>query len=154
MIRGQVKQGWQTIRQIACETMKKNRIGFFNSELQRELGKRPKKQRACYARNPFILEALDRGFILQSCISEDVITIGPCECFSLVDVVNKLMLHPRMSVEYENWIKHPNKEKHYLITALTRALTGHIDKKTGKSVYTFKNWRVLGINISIDSFSF
>jgi hypothetical protein len=56
------------------------------------------------------------------------------------------MLHPQMEDKRQSWDLCEKKEKHYSITALTRTLTGHIDKPTGKSVYTFMGWRVLGIN--------
>lgn len=60
------------------------------------------------------------------------------------------MQHPSMTSIRPNWYLCSKKEKHYAITALTRTLTGYIDKKTNKSVFTFLNWRLLGINISID----
>lgn len=46
MISGQVEKGWETIRSMAVNTMRQNKTGRFNSELQRELGSRKKKQRA------------------------------------------------------------------------------------------------------------
>ena len=150
MIRGQVELGWQTIREIALETRRKNKTDFFSSQVQQELGRRPKKQRLCYARNTFVLAALERGFDLYNSKSEGFIKIGPCECTSIVEVVNKLMLHPDMINSRESWVAYAKKEKHSAVTALTRMLTGHIDKRTGKKVFSYKNWHILGINISID----
>jgi hypothetical protein len=155
MIRGQVEKGWEAIRMAAVNTMREKGTGRFSSELQRQLGSRPKKQRACYARNPYVLAALERGFTLEYCTfpcpsGEQFVIFGPCECSSLVAVVEKLMQHPQMASLRQNWNTYPKKEKHYAITALTRSLTGHVDKKTGKSVFTFFGWRLLGINISID----
>lgn len=152
MISGQIKQGRNTIRQIARETNRRNKTGFFNSELQAELARRPKKQRARYARNRFVLAALIRGFDLVCCSSGDIIKIGPNECTNLVAVIEKLMQHPSMVNERQSWDLTKKKEKHAILTSLTRSLTGHVDKKTGKCVFSFKNWRILGINIylSID----
>ena len=55
------------------------------------------------------------------------------------------MAFPQMKKEKEVWQNTKNKEKYYGITALTRTLTGHVDKKTNKRVYSFKGWRVLGL---------
>lgn len=118
-----------------------------DSDVQRELGQRPKKQREPYARNSYILAALYKGFALEYTKTGKVVKIEPCECSSLVAVINKLMSEPQMNEERQSWDRCEKKEKHYSITALTRTLTGHVDKRTGKSVYTFMGWRVLGINI-------
>jgi hypothetical protein len=50
----------------------------------------------------------------------------------------------------ERWSVYPQKEKHPAVTILTRMLTGNIDSRTSKRVFTYKNWRILGINISMD----
>lgn len=146
MIRGQLNAGLETIRKIAQETMKKNKKGFYSSDLQSELGKRP-KNRQPYARNEYIIAALLKGFNLEYTKTGQIVNIKPSECSSLVDVINKLMSEPQMENEQKSWDKCIKKEKHYSITALTRTLTGHIDKQTGKSVYSFMGWRVLGINL-------
>lgn len=145
MIRGQIEAGFETIREIARATMKEKNVSFYNREVQRELGSR-KKKRAPAARNIYILAALSKGFGLQHTTSGEMVYIEPNECSSLVDVVEKLMAYPVMENKRESWNTCENKEKHYAITALTRTLTGHIDKKTKKSVFTFMSWRVLGIN--------
>lgn len=152
MIRGQVELGWQTIRKIAIETRRRNQSDFFSSEIQQELGKRPKKRRASYARNTFVLAALERGFDLSNSKSGggSVVKIGPCECSCIVDVVDKLMSDPLMENQKQNWRLYVQKQKHPAVTILTRMLTGHIDKRTGKRVFSYQNWRILGINISID----
>lgn len=147
LIRGQVEAGWDTIRQLARETMKRKNVSFFNPEVQRELGKRPKKKRQSYARHPYILAALYKGFDLEYKQTGEVVKITPHECDSLVCVIDKLMSHPQMASKRESWDECEEKESYYAITALTRTLTGHIDKKTNKSVYSFMGWRVLGINI-------
>ena len=67
MIRGQVEKGWEAIRIAAINTMREKGTGRFSSELQRQLGSLPKKQRACYARNPYVLAAFERGFTLEFC---------------------------------------------------------------------------------------
>ena len=43
-----------------------------------------------------------------------------------------------MKEERESWDQCQKKEKSYWITALTRTLTGHVCKKTGKCVFSFK----------------
>ena len=128
IIRGQVELGFETIREIARATMKARNVSFYNSEVQRQLGSR-KKNRAPAARNSFILAALCRGLRLQHTTSGEIVTIEPYECSSLVNVVDKLMNHPLMDDKRESWNTCKNKEKHYAITALTRTLTGHIEKK-------------------------
>lgn len=146
MIRGQLDAGFETIRQLARETMKRKNISFFNSDVQRELGRRPKNRRP-YARNLYILAALSKGFSLKYTKTGDILTINPYECSSLVFVIDKLMLHPQMENKRQNWNLSKNKEKHYAISGLTRMLTGYIDKKSGKGLYSFMGWIILGINL-------
>jgi len=112
MLSGQIELGSATIRRMAVETRRTNKTDFFSSKVQQELASRPKKKRACYARNRFVLAALTRGFKLYNCISKDVVEIGPDRAKSIVDVVNKLMLHPQMSILKEEWYSFPKKEKH------------------------------------------
>ncbi len=82
----------------------------------------------------------------------DIIDINPFECRSLFEVVNKLMLHPQMSDFKESWIsfQQNRRGKHPAYSGLTRILTGNIDRRTKKMVFSYKNWRVLGINLYID----
>ena len=42
------------------------------------------------------------------------------------------------------------KKGNYAVTALTRILSGHIDQRTGKKLFSFNEWRVLGINCFIE----
>ena len=85
--------------------------------------------------------------MLQDQKNHHIVIIEPFECKSLVDVISKLMNQPHMIEERENWHQCQKKEKSYWISGLTRALTGHKCKKTGKCVFSFNNWRVLGIFI-------
>nr|QUO99132.1 putative HNH homing endonuclease [Oedogonium capilliforme]QUO99167.1 putative HNH homing endonuclease [Oedogonium capilliforme] len=147
MLQGQTLEGFDAIRKANQEKMKQLGVGFYDSEIQRELGKRPKKQRQCFSRNPYVKAALQRGFMLQDAKNNQVVIIEPSECSSLVDVIEKLMNQPHMKEERESWHQCKKKEKSYWITALTRTLTGHVCKKTGKCVFSFKGWRVLGIFI-------
>jgi len=150
MIRGQFKEGWNAIMQESLEKRRNNKSDRFNSEVQRELGSRPKKKRACYARHPYIKAALIRGFDLYNKESGSVVKIGPCECDQMVDVIDKLMSHPDMINEREVWLAYEKKEKYPVLTGLTRILTGHVDTRTRKRLYSYKNWFVLGINIIIE----
>ena len=68
----------------------------------------------------------------------------------MVSVIDKLMLHPVMKNEREVWLGYQKKEKYPLLTGLTRILTGNINEKTKKGLYSYKNWVVLGINILIE----
>ena len=56
-----------------------------------------------------------------------------------------LMKCPQMKHKQVIWKKTQKKEKYYGITGLTRILTGHIDSKTGKCLYSCMGWRVLGV---------
>lgn len=150
MIRGQIKEGWDIIRQQTLEKRRANKSDRFNSEIQRELGRRPKKQRARYARNTYIKAALERGFDLYNKKTGCVLKIGPCECQHMVDVIDKIMLQPNMEDKKEVWINYKKKENYPLLTGLTRLLTGHVDQKRKKRLYSYNNWFVLGINIIIE----
>lgn len=157
MIIGNLEKGFELIRDMACKTMKERNVSFYNSEVQRELGSRPKKQRKPYARNLYILHALGKGFSMQHVASKEIIEIRACSCSSLVEVMNVFMQHPLNAERLPEWIAYKNKEGYYGITALTKTLTGYVGKETtslgeksknaGKAIYTFMGWRVLGINI-------
>lgn len=97
MMQGRTAAGDANIRKANQEKMKREGVGFYNSALQRELANRPKKQRECYARNDFVMEALARGFDLEHVKTGDVVRIGPSECSSLNAVVEKYLDHPTMS---------------------------------------------------------
>ena len=130
--------------------MRNEKTGFYNSALQRELGLRLKKPRKPYVRNVYVAAALSRGFTLEHTETLETVIIEPFECPNIVFVINKLMLHPQLEQRRENWNRFPNKKKHFAVSALTRILTGHIDQRTGKSLYSFMGWRVLGINSFIE----
>nr|YP_002000418.1 putative HNH homing endonuclease [Oedogonium cardiacum]YP_002000460.1 putative HNH homing endonuclease [Oedogonium cardiacum]ABU88179.1 putative site-specific DNA endonuclease [Oedogonium cardiacum]ACC97280.1 putative HNH homing endonuclease [Oedogonium cardiacum]ACC97296.1 putative HNH homing endonuclease [Oedogonium cardiacum] len=147
MLQGKTSEGLEALRKANQKKMQELGVGFYNSDLQRELAKRPKKQRQCYSRNSYVKAALERGFMLQDQKNSHIVIIQPFECKSLVDVIDKLMNQPHMIEERENWHQLQKKEKSYWITGLTRTLTGHICKKIGKCVFSFKGWRVLGIFI-------
>lgn len=150
MIRGQFKEGWDIIQRKTLETRRENKSDRFNSDIQRELGRRPKKQRQRYARNLYVKAALTQGFDLYNKKSESIVKIGPCECNHMVDVINKLMSYPDMANERDIWLGYKKKEKYPVLTGLTRLLTGHVDKRTRKALFSYKNWRILGINIIIE----
>ena len=108
------------------------------------MGPKPRKP---YARNFFILNALQKGFILESIETKKQIVIEPGECSSLQEVVTKWMAHPEMEFKREAWLNCEEKKRFnfYELTALTRTLTGHRDAVTKKSLYSVSGWRVLGI---------
>ncbi len=147
MLLGQTNAGFEAIRKANQLKMKKNQVGFYNSELQRELGKRQKKKRKPYARNLYVKAALEKGIIIQWIQTNEIVIIEPFTYPSLVDVINYLMIYPQMVDKQQSWESCLKKEKYSAVTALTRILTGHIDKKTGKKLFSFMGWRVLGIFI-------
>ncbi len=129
MLSGQANAGFEAIRKANQLKMEKNKKGFYNPDLQRELGKRPKKKRNTYARNIYVKAALKKGMILQWIKTNEIVVIEPLEFSSLVDVVGYLMTFPQMIDKKESWDTCLKKEKHYSISGLTRTLTGHVDKK-------------------------
>jgi hypothetical protein len=150
MLSGQIELGADTIRKMAQEKMKNEKTGFFSSDTQRELGSRPKKPRKPYAKNAYVGAALARGFALEHTATGEILTVEPFECANIVFVIDKLMSHPLMAEKLEDWVSCEKKEKHYGVSGLTRHLTGHIDEKTGKRLYSIMGWRVLGINSYIE----
>ena len=150
MLKGQYDLGTDTIRKMAQDKMKKEKTGFFDCNLQRELALRPKKPREPYSRHECIAAALARGFTLQHIPSGEILRIEPFECPNVVYVIEKLMLHPQMEKRRESWNVSKNKNKYYTVSALTRVLSGHIDQKTGKKLFSFNEWKVLGINCLIE----
>ncbi len=125
--------------------MKARGVSFYDPEVQRELGRRPKKTRQPYARNVYILAALLKGFDLEFVQTGEVLSVNAGEFSSIVSVVDYLMAQPQMADQRQKWIKCVRKEKFYGVTGLTRTLTGNIDQRTGKRVLTFMGWRVLGL---------
>lgn len=145
LMTGKTLEGLTAMRKQNHLNMKTNEIGFYNSEFQRELGKRPKKKRQPYARNEFIVNALEKGFALQSKKTGTQIIFQPMECTNLQEIIEKWLNHPEMSDYQSAWFDCIKKDKFSLYTGLTRSLTGHRDKKTNKAVYSVAGWRVLGL---------
>ena len=147
MMNGLSEDGVKSMRKQNHQNMKTNKRGFYDPDLQRELGSRP-KSREPYARNKYIIAALKRGFILEAPNPASQIVIQPDECSSLTEVVNKWIEHPEMADHKQSWVDCSEKEKFYFLTALTRILTGHVDEKTTKALYSVKGWKVLGIFVN------
>jgi hypothetical protein len=147
MMNGKTADAMNAMRKQNQLRMKERNVGFYNSESQRELANRPKKQRQRYARNKYIKEALKRGFVLQSIKTNTVVLISPNECNTVYDVLDLWLSHPEMEDQNKLWQEAVKKENFSLYTALTRSLTGHRDKRTAKAVYTVANWYILGIFI-------
>lgn len=146
MMNGQSDEALAAMRKQNQVNMKQRKVGFYNSDLQRQLGRRPKRRKP-YARNLFILNALKKGFILESIETKEQIVMEPFECSSLQEAVTKWMAHPEMESKRKAWLNTEEKKRSqfYEYTALTRILTGHQDKKTKKVLYSVSGWRVLGI---------
>ena len=146
MLNGQVTLGRQTIRRLATQTMIERNVSFYNRDVQRELGSRP-KNRQPKARNIYVVSSLQKGFTLKHAQTGNVFTVQPNECSSLVYVMDKFMNHPLNTNKKESWETIQKKEKHSVLTALTRILTGHIDSKTKKCLFSVNGWMFLGVNL-------
>lgn len=131
--------------------MKKNKVGFYDPVLQRNLSLRPRKPRKTYARSLFIQTALQRGFLLESTITKSTFIVQPSQCTSLQQVISEWLQHPEMEYKRQAWQECKKKESFGLATGLLRTLNGHVDKKTKKAVYTVASWRIVGIFISFAS---
>lgn len=147
MMKGNTAEGLEAIRKENHKRMKQNKVSFYNREVQAELGRHPKKQRQAYARNTYVLSALQKGFILQSTKTNAEVVIQPGECKSLVQVIDQWLSHSEMHEKRSLWLACENKEKFTLYTGLTRMLTGHRDQKTNKAVYSVAGWRIKGLNV-------
>lgn len=148
MLQGQLKKGFSFIQKQNQLNMKEKKIGFYNTVFQSELAKRPRKRRKSSSRNFFVTTALERGIFLKYVKTQEVIIIKPFETANVTEVINILMHHPQMKKKKQIWETIKKKEKSYGVSALTRILTGHIDKKTGKSLYSFMGWQLSGIFIN------
>ncbi len=73
-------------------------------DLQKELGKRPKKKRTPYTRNIYIKVALERGMILQYLKTNEIVIIEPFTCSSLIDVIDYLMTFPQMMDRKQSYL--------------------------------------------------
>lgn len=145
MMKGNEAEAMEAMRKQNHLNMKQNKVGFYNSKVQTELAQRPKKQRQPYARNNYVLSALQKGFVLQSKKTNSRIVFQPSECESLVAVIDKWLSHPEMHEKRLLWLACKTPEKYTLYTGLTRMLTGHRDKKTKKAVFSVAGWRVEGL---------
>lgn len=147
MLQGNQKKGTRLIQKQNQMNMKKQKIGFYNSMTQREFAKRPRKKRKPFAKNIFVKAALKKGFILKHIETNQTMVIKPNETKNVTEVIDLLISHPQMEEKRASWNDCQKKEKSFPVSALTRILTGHRDKKTQKSVYSFMGWRLLGIFI-------
>lgn len=144
MMRNRQIAAHKALRTAIYLRMKEQQKGFWNSEFQRELGKRS-KERKPYARNSYVLAALEKGFILENNLTKETVVIKPRECSSLQDVLSLWLNRPDMSKYYLEWINAEKKHNYHLYTSLSRSLTGHRDNQTNKSVYSVAGWRILGL---------
>lgn len=147
MMKGKRQEAQAALRKQIHQNMKEQGKGFWDYELQRELGKRPKNRKP-YSRNDYVKAALERGFILQFALTNECVYFSPSECGNLREVLEVWLKRPSMIHRYDSWQTAEKKQKHTLYTALTRCLTGHRDKKTNKAVYSVAGWRILGIVLS------
>ena len=145
MMKGNTAEALEAMRKQNQLNMKKKKVGFYDSKLQSELAQRPRKKRQPYARNIYILSALQKGFVLQSKETNARIRFQPGECKSLVEVLDKWLSHPEMDEKRLLWVVCKNPENFTLYTGLTRMLTGHRDKKTNKAVFSVAGWRIEGL---------
>jgi hypothetical protein len=100
-----------------------------------------------YVRSPYAKAALRNGFTLTSPTGA-IFVVLPNQYANLQQIVGDWVKHPEMQEKYlQSWKNCLEKESHILTTALTRHLTGHIDKKTKRSVFTIASWQVTGINL-------
>lgn len=153
MLRNKKKEGLTALWKQNQENMKCRKVGFFNSELQRELAKRPRKKRCFYARSFFVKKALEKGFMLESIKTKAILEIKPGEFSSICEVMEKWMTHPEMAQIKKTWEKLIKKESFYYYTALLRTLDGpkpdafteNPKTKKQKILFSFAGWRILGI---------
>jgi hypothetical protein len=150
MISGRIDKGDEAIRKMIQEKMKKEGKGFYSSAVQKELATRPRKRRIAYTKSPYIATALLRGFTLYNAKTGETVCIEPLECPNLVFVIDKVMQVPSMKAKREKWNCNDKKSNYSTVTGLTRILTGNVQQKTGKSLYSTGGWTVKGINLDID----
>lgn len=145
MLQGNKEKGIHFIQKQNHLQMREKKIGFYSSITQRELAKRTRKKRKPFSKNFFVHVALKKGFLLKHIQTNQTLVIKPDANANITEVIDQLMNHPQMKHKKVAWDHYQKKEKSYGVSALTRILTGHIDKKTGKSVYSFMGWQLLGI---------
>ncbi len=152
MMSGRIAKGEEVIRQKAQQTMKDKKIGFFSSETQRNLANRPHAPRRPYTRDAFVTAALERGFTLEKKVGDtlETVVIEPSECPNLTFVVNKLMQCPSMHDKRTKWDLEQHKSQNWIVSSLTRIITGYRCSKTGKMLFSVLGWTVKGINTNIN----
>lgn len=142
---GQTVEGRRAIWEQNQATMRENGVGFNDPATQRELATRPRNKRKPYLRNEYVKAALERGFILKSVATGATVEIKAGECATLHNVMDLWLSHPELKQQKEQWQQAPVKQSFSLYTGLTRIITGHVDKKTKKSVFTVAGWFIQGI---------
>lgn len=140
----QQTKAYKALRHQIQTNMKKNKKGFYDSNLQKNLGSR-KKFRKPKARKQEVVKALEKGFLLQHGTSNEIIVIQPFEFESLEKVLDKWFQHPSMFETLQKWQNCKQKHKFSQYTGFLRMLTGHIDVKTNKKVLSVSGWRIVGI---------
>lgn len=140
----QQTEAYAALRKQIVADMKKNKKGFFDSDLQRNLASR-KKSRKPKARKAEVVKALEKGFMLQNVETNEMILIKPFEFPSLVGVLDKWFAHPSMFEIQQKWLNCKQKSSFPQYSALIRMLTGHIDFNTNKKVFSVSGWRIAGI---------
>ncbi len=77
MITGNETEARKAMRKQNHLNMKQNNVGFYNKKVPTELALRPKKRRQPYARNEFVINALEKGFVLQFKTTNTRVVIQP-----------------------------------------------------------------------------
>lgn len=147
LISGNIKFGGKESQLLSNEIRRQNKSGFFNSALQSELAKRPRKNKVT---NNELKTALANGFNLEHIPTKNILRINPFEFKTLTGVVEKILTEPYSDKEeYKRYVSSVNKADNYYYNTLRKILTGFIPEKKvqWRIHYTFKDWRVLGINL-------
>jgi hypothetical protein len=139
----QTAEAMLTIRKQNIENARQNKIGRFNSDLQRELGKRPKTRRKSYSRSEYISAALSRGTIWLH--SDGTLLTLTGQNFVL-EIVERLFDKSSNNLK-QGFLK--NKKKSYLYTGICKLLMGWFDEKKQKRLYSIGPWQLYGIFITL-----
>lgn len=145
MLLKQKTEGFRALKRQNLIKMKQNNKGFYNSDLQKELAKRPRKKRRPYTRSPWIKQALINGFILEYIKTGEIIVIQPNKYESFRQFFEIWVEHPTLIQHKKIWTNTGQKSNYFLYSNFLRCLSGHVDLKTKKSIYTFQGWCVKGI---------
>jgi len=92
MLSGLIKDGQKTIWTLNQEKMKREKKGFFDPKLQKDLANRPKKARGPRARNEFVIQALYRGIILEHQETKTIFEFF--DYVSVIQIATELISHP------------------------------------------------------------